>query len=258
MVSVTSVELVDVVSPALQQKAKSWAEFLSAPLIEFSPEYVSENTPASSGFVLEVSEENLRLRDPQRRYLEVDFVKDHVNYKRKGLRGKNELLAKALGGSKEAPRVLDLSAGLGIDALFMTQLGFYVTAVERSRALFVLLEEARSRAAATEPALVANIKFVCASAKEFVTGTLPDFQFDAIYFDPMYPHKKKSALPKQEMVVFRELVGQDEDAAEVLECALQTSAERVVVKRPVGAPSLLPGVRHVYEGKVVRYDVYKR
>ncbi|MBC7371239.1 MAG: class I SAM-dependent methyltransferase, partial [Bdellovibrionaceae bacterium] len=44
----------------------------------------------------------------------------------------------------------------------------------------------------------------------------------------------------------------------VLEAALKWPVGRVVVKRPIGAEQLLPGVSHVHEGKVVRYDVYVR
>jgi 16S rRNA (guanine1516-N2)-methyltransferase len=258
MVPVTAVEVSEKASENIQGKARSWAQFLSVPL-EVKPFSESGSNPhstlsSSDSFRLEVSETAVRLLDSRGRALEIDFLNDHLNYQRKGLRGKNELLAKALGGAKATPRVLDLSAGLGIDAVYMTQLGFKVTAVERSKVLFILLDEALSKV----PELQTSLDFVCAEALTFLREATAPFEFEGIYFDPMYPHKKKTALPKQEMVVFRELVGQDEDAVEVLKEALKTSARRIVVKRPVGAPGLMPGVRHVYEGKVVRYDVYMR
>jgi 16S rRNA (guanine1516-N2)-methyltransferase len=231
--------------PNLAAQAGRLAEFLQAPLnprnsIEFS-------------FRLTVFVDGLHLQDQQGRALQIDFLKDHLNYQRKGLRGKNELLAKALGYSKGVRHVLDLSAGLGIDAVFMTQLGFQVTALERSRLLFLLLDEALRRA----PELQAKLKFVHADSGDYLR--MQNSQtVEANYFDPMYPHKKKTALPKQEMVVFRDLVGNDEDAAQVLSEALKWPVSRVVVKRPLGAEELLPGVRHAFEGKVVRYDVYMR
>jgi 16S rRNA (guanine1516-N2)-methyltransferase len=231
---------------SLAAKAQDLAAFLQ----------VSVNPPAPETFpfrlVLETS--GARIEDREGRALAIDFVTDHLNYQRKGLRGKNELLAKALGYAKGVRRVLDLSAGLGIDAVFMTQLGFQVTAVERSKFLYVLLAEALKNA----PALQAPLNFVNADSLDYLREARGSRDIDAIYFDPMYPHKKKSALPKQEMVVFRELVGNDQDAAQVLEEALKWPVSRVVVKRPLGAEELLPGVRHAFEGKVVRYDVYMR
>lgn len=231
---------------ALAEKARGLSEFLQIPM---NPENREE-----CAFNLELSSEGLRLTDSQGRALEIDFIKDHLNYQRRGLRGKNELLAKALGFSKGVRRVLDLSAGMGIDAVFMTQLGFQVTSVERSKLLFVLLNEALLRA----PDLQPKLQFVSADSYEYLRSPESSREVDAIFFDPMYPHKKKTALPKQEMVVFRELVGHDEDAARVLEEAMKWPVSRIVVKRPLGAEELLPGVRHAFEGKVVRYDVYMR
>jgi 16S rRNA (guanine1516-N2)-methyltransferase len=231
---------------ALKAKAERLAGFLKIP--------VNPANPQTFPFCLELCLDTLRLVDSQKRVLEIDFLKDHLNYQRKGTRGKNELLAKALGYSKGVRKVLDLSAGLGIDAVFMTQLGFQVTSVERSKLLFVLLAEALRKT----PELQSKLHFVSGDSYEYLRSSVSSREVDAIFFDPMYPHKKKTALPKQEMVVFRELVGDDEDAVKVLEEALQWPVHRVVVKRPMGAEVLLPGVRHVYEGKVVRYDVYMR
>ncbi|WP_413290012.1 class I SAM-dependent methyltransferase [Bdellovibrio sp. HCB337] len=230
----------------LSAKAQELASFLQIP--------VNPENPQSFTFHLELTFAGLRLLDSQERALEIDFLKDHLNYQRRGLRGKNELLAKALGYSKGVRKVLDLSAGLGIDAVFMTQLGFQVTSVERSRLLFVLLDEALKRSEELQP----KLQFICADSFEYLQSQTSSRDIEAIYFDPMYPHKKKTALPKQEMVVFRELVGNDEDASRVLEEALKWPVSRVVVKRPLGAEELLPGVRHSFEGKVVRYDVYMR
>jgi 16S rRNA (guanine1516-N2)-methyltransferase len=227
-------------------RAQEWAKYLNAP--------INPLTPNEFAFALSVLPDIVQLEDSQGRTLRIDFLEDHMNYQRKGLRGKNELLAKALGLAKGTHKVLDLTAGLGIDAVYMTQLHFKVVSVERSKLLYVLLSEALAK---TE-SLQEQLSFVCAEAGEYLQSRKLDWDFDAIYFDPMYPHKKKSALPKQEMMVFRELVGQDEDASLVLQLALASEAKRIVVKRPIGAPVLLPGVRHAFEGKVVRYDVYMR
>jgi 16S rRNA (guanine1516-N2)-methyltransferase len=80
---------------------------------------------------------------------------------------------------------------------------------------------------------------------------------DVIYLDPMFPHRSKAALAGKEMQVFRQVVGDDDDAPQLLRVALSAGACRVVVKRPRKAPSIdgpEPTLR--IEGKSSRYDIY--
>lgn len=227
------------------ETAQRWSQYLKVPL--------NPANPQDFQFILNCSSQGLLLLDEQGRKLRIDFDENHLDYKRKH-RGKNELLAKALGASKGVKSVLDLSVGMGIDSVFLAQLGFQVTGVERSPVLFALLSEALARTQ-QQPGLV-SYQLHHADSYDFLTSHRGQMAVDAIYFDPMYPHKKKTALPKQEMLVFRELVGHDEDAARVLQAALQWPCQRVVVKRPLQAEPLLPGMSHSFEGKIVRYDMY--
>ena len=80
---------------------------------------------------------------------------------------------------------------------------------------------------------------------------------DVIYFDPMFPEKTKSALPRQEMVFFKALVGTDEDGSEVLKATLKLKKiKRVVVKRPLKAPVLGLKPTGEIKGKLIRFDIY--
>ncbi len=227
------------------EKGREFAGFLGCPL--------NPTTPAEFFFKLHVEPGRTYVLDQQKRLLEIDFDKNHLDYERKGHRGKNELIARALGVAKGSRKILDLSVGMGIDSVFLTQLGFQVVGVERSPVLYLLLRDALSR---TSKEYLQSYQLHFGDSLQFLKNQKGRLEVDAIYFDPMYPHKKKSALPKQEMVVFRDLVGHDEDAAQVLQEALSWPVRRVVVKRPRQAEVLLPGVQHAYEGKVVRYDTY--
>jgi 16S rRNA (guanine1516-N2)-methyltransferase len=227
------------------EKVLRWSQFLKCPINPADPE--------NYFFHLHIEQDSVFVRDLAKRKLEIDFDKNHLDYQRKGHRGKNELIAKALGYAKGVRTVLDLSVGLAVDSVFLTQLGFKVIGVERNPLLFVLLSEAFERT--TKPELK-NYQLHFSDSVDFLKNQKDKIKVDAVYFDPMYPHKKKTALPKQEMVVFRDLVGHDEDAAKVLEEAFNWPVQRVVVKRPMGAEELLPGVGHSFEGKVVRYDTY--
>ncbi len=235
-----------ILADGVPDKARECADFLNAPI---NPENLRDFF-----FHLCVSEAGLLLKDQEGRKLEIDFDKNHLDYQRRGHRGKNEMIAKALGVAKGVRRVLDLSVGLGVDSVFLSQLGFQVTGVERSPALYLLLKEAFAK---THKPELQNYSLICSDGLSFLKERKNSITVDAIYFDPMYPHKKnKTALPKQEMVVFRDLVGDDSDASEVLKAALTWPVRRVVVKRPLKAEELLPGVAHAFEGKVVRYDTY--
>jgi len=82
-----------------------------------------------------------------------------------------------------------------------------------------------------------------------------------VYVDPMFPHNTKSASVKKEMLIFREIVGDDMDAGALLAQALETAEARVVVKRPRKAPIIeVTGLNlkpsYALEGKSSRYDIY--
>ncbi len=78
-----------------------------------------------------------------------------------------------------------------------------------------------------------------------------------IYLDPMYPEDEKAtALPKKTMQMFRRLLDGDTDAESLWTVAMKTARTRVVVKRPVKAPSLGGRPAHSFEGKTARYDLY--
>jgi 16S rRNA (guanine1516-N2)-methyltransferase len=99
-----------------------------------------------------------------------------------------------------------------------------------------------------------------ASSHDALTQLVSDPNFvrpDVVYLDPMYPHKKKSALVKKEMRVFQTLVGADNDADSLLAPAMALATKRVVVKRPDYA-EFLAGQKPstAIETKKNRFDVY--
>ncbi|MBX2988575.1 MAG: class I SAM-dependent methyltransferase [Bdellovibrionaceae bacterium] len=188
--------------------------------------------------------------------LEIDFDRPGPDYHRKAVKGRRELLARAVGAQQGARKILDLSAGLAQDAVFLCQMGFTVTAVERHPVIAGLLTSALQRT--RRPELRERLTIREGDARDVLREPDCARDFDAAYFDPMYPLKKKSALPRKEMLLFRELVGDDADAAEVVRLALRLGPPRLAVKRPLKAPPLLEGVKHSFEGTTVRYDIYVR
>lgn len=198
--------------------------------------------------------------------ISVDFCGGKSEHRRRFGGGRGQSLAKAIGLKGGAnPTVIDATAGLGKDAFVLACLGIQVTLIERSPTLTALLEDGLKRASHHPKikTIVSNhMNLVTADAIEWL-AYLPKEQFpDVIYIDPMYPHRNKSALVKKEMRMLRDLVGDDEDASNLLHVALTCAKRRVTVKRPRTAPILNGSTLNnrkpnsTVESKNTRYDIY--
>lgn len=204
---------------------------------------------------------------PDGRRLRLDFA--DPRYRRK-LRGKNELLAKAVGirTLATAPRVWDLSLGLAEDAWTLARLGCDLWGFERQPLLARLVEASLAAyRAGVEPGShwdqsAARLHVHAVPAAEALRalreGTSPYPRPGVLYFDPMFDGtEKSSALPRLEMQLLRSWIGADEDQAEVLAQARAVPGMRVVVKRAIKAPPLGGAPTHAFAGEKVRYDMYQ-
>lgn len=189
-----------------------------------------------------------------------DFVEGAMGHRRRFGGGRGQLVAKAVGIKKGfIPDVVDATAGLGRDSFVLAQLGCRVRMVERSPIVAALLRDGMTRGLGDEEVapVIARMSLTVADAREWLQGLSEEQRPDVVYVDPMHPERTKAAEVKKEMRLFRELVGGDEDDAELLRAALGAARKRVVVKRPRKAEAIAgprPGL--VYEGKSTRFDVY--
>jgi len=216
-----------------------------------------------SGLLLVLTSERLELRrhaPPVQGPVYADFVAGKNAHRRRFGGGRGQPLARAVGLKRgRNPLVLDATAGLGRDAFVLASLGCELVLLERSPVIAALLQNGLERALAdaqTQP-IARRMKLHCAESVDYLAGLGRANQPDVIYMDPMYPHRKKSALVKKEMRLFRQLVGEDSDSPGLLSAARRYARHRVVVKRPAGAepvgneaPSL------VINSRSTRYDVY--
>lgn len=190
-------------------------------------------------------------------------------------------LIRAIGGAR---RVVDATAGFGVDAWLLAQSGASVTLIERSPVMAALLRDALERAQRSDPTTAARLVLVEGDARERLRGVLEELSSEsgtsespgspgspgsssapgsagasgiAVVLDPMFPPKRRaSALPSKEMQFLASIVGADEDSAELLALARSTCRGRVIVKRAPDAPALAPDVSFAVESKLVRFDVY--
>ncbi len=210
-----------------------------------------EKDPQFSLQNFDYSQEGLVYKDPQLGELKIDILNDSVNYQRQGHRGKQEIIAKAVGLNKGNKTIFDATFGLGQDALFLMDLGAQISGCERHPVIWLLMKEALLRADK-------SIELILEDAMSYLKVLSESPQKpDVVYLDPMFPHKKKSALPRKEMQIFRKIAGDDIDSEQLLSAALSAARDRVVVKRPLRSPDLGKGKIHSFEGTTVRYDIYK-
>jgi 16S rRNA (guanine1516-N2)-methyltransferase len=203
----------------------------------------------------------------------VDFFSPGLQYRYLHGGGVRQTLARAVGiKAGYRPKVLDATAGFGVDAIIIARLGCEVLMLERSPIIHALLADGLKRARSNPEFKKIKLSLKKADAlvyldklgkklnkpiKPAFATTLANDLPDVIYLDPMYPERRKSALNKIEMRVLREVVGEDLDADKLFEQALQCAQKRVVVKRPrlgVSLGLLKPDLKFV--GKSGRFDVY--
>jgi 16S rRNA (guanine1516-N2)-methyltransferase len=220
-----------------------------------------DNVGSGLALIQQMTHLELRqLNEPKVGAVKVDFTSDALTFRRLHGGGKKESIARAIGlKGKDSLHVLDATAGLGRDAFILASLGCLVDMIERSPVVAALLQDGLDRAA-VDLELCSWLPSRMQLFHGVAIDLLNDWQGiqpDVVYLDPMFPHRKKRAAVKKEMRLFQQLLGPDEDADLLLEPALALAKNRVVVKRPTGAPFLAnkkPQIEML--GKANRFDVY--
>jgi 16S rRNA (guanine1516-N2)-methyltransferase len=240
--------------PELADNAHSIASELNIP--------VFKQVPSEAELVLELSVEGLKLLRPNDKSLgalTVDFSDGALTWRRQHGGGTGQAVAKAIGlKQKKDLRILDATAGSGTDSFVLAALGCEVTMIERHPIVAALLGNALDRAELNPDVfdITQRMSLHKGSSVDYMTS-LKANSFDVIFLDPMFPHTGKNAQVKKSMQYFRDMVGKDEDADNLLEPALAAATYRVVVKRPRKSPFLngkTPTLSH--EGKANRFDIY--
>lgn len=190
----------------------------------------------------------------------LDFTADSLLWRVAHSGRHSEASARAVLGKDELPRVFDATAGLGRDSFILQCCGARVLMFERNPTVWALLCDALERARGNE---------------EFMRGLphgLPELaplgsvlehpergNAEIIYYDPMFPPRRKSAQVKKEMQILHAVVGADHDSDDILPELVRRASKRVVVKRPADAPCVAAGELKrsgFADGKACRFDIY--
>ena len=238
--------------PEARERAAALAAALHVP-------FTSNSDRDRFELLLVCTADQLELRDSRDRRVGPVYVDFHRLLPRRGYPAlaRREPLARALG--KDINTVIDATAGLAQDAFRLACAGYRVVAIERHPVVAALVRDGlrRMRAdPAVAPVLGQRLTLMEGDARVLLPTLAP--RPDAVYIDPMFPPKRKlSAAVRKEMRLLRLLVGEDSDLAQLLAAARAAARLRVVIKRPDDAPPIEPEPMASYEGKLVRYDVYR-
>lgn len=235
------------------EQAKQLASQLNLPIIELADQSVD--------YLLVLTQTHLQLHknNSKTKPVYVDFLSNKIMHRNQFGGGKRQLIARAMGIKNQSlPTIIDATAGLGIDAQILANLGCKVQMLERSAIMAALLQDGLNRARKEPQFNHLQLDLIAADAKEYLL-TLQRPQYpDVIYIDPMFPARAKTALNKVEMRILREIVGEDMDVPQLLQIAVKRAKKRVVVKLPrlahIIAGIVEPDIKYI--GKSCRFDVY--
>jgi len=167
-----------------------------------------------------------------------------------------KLIKKALGKSPKPLKILDCTAGLLQDTLLFLSLGHEVTAVEQSKLLFHLLQDGINRSLPFQDNLFLNLTMVQGNACSFAREAQ---EFDVIYYDPMYPPSKKSALGSGQLEYLSKILEVEQISNKPqmdFEVLQLMPVKKMIVKRPIKAEPFNTGINYQVSGKTTRFDVY--
>ncbi len=145
--------------------------------------------------------------------------------------GRRGELAKACLGNKDSMLVLDAFAGFGVDGLTLAGLGADVTLVEKNVLVWLMLRSI----AWGHP----RVAIYFADSAELLQR---EKVWDVVYLDPMFLPAKKSALPKRDLQILREISDVAPSSKKFLEQLIEISKgsarDRVVLKRRKNDPEV--------------------
>ena len=165
-----------------------------------------------------------------------------------------KLIKKALGKQKAPLNILDCTAGTLQDSLLFLSLGHKVTAVEQSKILFYLLNDAIDRS--NDQKIFKALTLVNANACSYISKRQ---KFDVIYFDPMYPSSKKNALGSGQLEYITRILDTESienDSIQDFQRLSSMPLKKMIVKRPIKAEPFSQKINYKVLGKTTRFDIY--
>jgi len=169
---------------------------------------------------------------------------------------KKPMKSNILVAMKGLPRdcsVLDATAGLGQDALYLSTLSGEVILLEKIPWVYSLLKNGLDKAKREQNKIFSKMHPLCTNAKDYLQKL--EESPDVIYLDPMFNFSTKSKA-KKDLQALRELI-QEGLTSNLLQISLSKAKRRIIVKRH-SKQEYLENLKPTYSvsGRVIRFDVY--
>ena len=233
----------------LDKNIKNIAEFLELDLVTNLPIIESYFQYNKNGLSFVVDSLN------PRSFLHVDFLKGKLGWRLKRAQHEGNL-KKALGGKDKQLFIFDATAGLLSDTMIFLSLGHKVVAVEQSKILFCLVNDAIQRARDKIPYLN-NLEFLNDNSQ--LVYKKQDKVFDVIYLDPMYPIIKKSTKKRWSINNIKQILEIENlasDEEEIIDIFMKYNYKKIIVKRPLKSEKKYSNINYQVKGKTTRFDIY--
>jgi 16S rRNA (guanine1516-N2)-methyltransferase len=185
-----------------------------------------------------------------------DFTKGEIWRRVQKLDLKHEMLYKAIGiKSGHLPTVIDATAGWGRDSMIIAAFGCTVVMLEKNSSVADKLQYALNQAIKNDllrPIVNRMSLHNKCAIQFFIDNTVVA---DVIYCDPMFTNKR-SALPKKELQVLQDLVGSQDNPKTLVEKAILSAKNRVVVKRSKATPPYVDNPSFTLKARSHHFDIY--
>ena len=190
-----------------------------------------------------------------REILHINFLKGALGWRMKRVQHESNL-KKALGKNTNQLAIFDATAGLLTDTMIFLSLGHKVVAVEQSKILFSLVNDAILRAEKDIPELK-NLKFINGNSIDIYKKK--NYKCDVIYLDPMYPRLKKNLKKSGNLETIKQIIkleNLDKNNDEIISMFLESNYRKIIVKRPLKSKKNYSNINYQVKGKTTRFDIY--
>jgi len=190
-----------------------------------------------------------------REILHINFLKGALGWRMKRVQHESNL-KKALGKNTNQLAIFDATAGLLTDTMIFLSLGHKVVAVEQSKILFSLVNDAILRAEKDIPELK-NLKFINGNSIDIYKKK--NYKCDVIYLDPMYPRLKKNLKKSGNLETIKQIIkleNLDKNNDEIISMFLESNYRKIIVKRPLKFDKTHSNINYQVKGKTTRFDIY--
>tara|TARA_Y100000992_G_scaffold302211_1_gene275484 strand:+ start:475 stop:1206 length:732 start_codon:yes stop_codon:yes gene_type:complete len=190
-----------------------------------------------------------------REILHINFLKGALGWRMKRAQHESNL-KKALGKNTNKLAIFDATAGLLTDTMIFLSLGHKVVAVEQSKILFSLVNDAIFRAEKDIPELK-NLKFINGNSIDIYKEK--NYKCDVIFLDPMYPKLKKNLKKSGNLETIKKILkleNLDKNNDEIVSTFLESNYRKIIVKRPLKSDKTHSNINYQVKGKTTRFDIY--